>query len=66
MALMTWLSGGLYTSLEGAVPLGTLQVSKLIPLLVLLVAMQLINDLMMYVELRIAAGGGTALSLPGQ
>lgn len=58
MALMTWLSGSLYTSLDGPVPLGTLQVNTLIPLLALLVAMQLINDLMMYLELRIVAGRG--------
>lgn len=58
MALMTWLSGSLYAALDGPVPLDTLQANTLIPLLVLLVAMQLINDLLMWVELRVVAGTG--------
>jgi len=56
MALMTWLSGSIYLAVGGQVPLLALQLGDVIALLALLVAMQMINDLMMWVEGRVATG----------
>ncbi len=50
MALLTLLCGGLYVGAGGAVPLHTLGMEQILALIVLVLAMQVLNDLMMLLD----------------
>lgn len=55
MALITLLSGGLYTALGGATPLVSLTRTTVVPLIALLLSMQILNDVGMLGLMRAGA-----------
>jgi len=57
MALLTLVCGGLYAWLGGAIPLLTLEPRLVLPLVVLLLSMQILNDLAMLLDSWIARTG---------